>query len=84
MGFRTCPHVVPILFHPDDAFADGDELFGREGAATVRRPFTTPVNATLSVINLTLELTLSMPATIDDPAILDEIGVALKGKGVGV
>ena len=25
-----------------------------------------------------------MPATIDDPAILDEIGVALKGKGVGV
>ncbi len=24
-----------------------------------------------------------MPATIDDPAILDEIGVALKGKGVG-
>ena len=26
----------------------------------------------------------SMPATIDDPAILDEIGAALKGKGVGV
>jgi propionyl-CoA synthetase len=26
----------------------------------------------------------SMPATIDDPAILDEIGSALKGKGVGV
>jgi propionyl-CoA synthetase len=25
----------------------------------------------------------AMPATIDDPAILDEIGVALKGKGVG-
>jgi propionyl-CoA synthetase len=25
----------------------------------------------------------TMPATIDDPAILDEIGVALKGKGVG-
>jgi propionyl-CoA synthetase len=25
----------------------------------------------------------SMPATIDDPAILDEIGSALKGKGVG-
>ncbi len=24
-----------------------------------------------------------MPATIDDPAILDEIGSALKGKGVG-
>jgi len=24
-----------------------------------------------------------MPATIDDPAILDEIGDALKGKGVG-
>jgi len=24
-----------------------------------------------------------MPATIDDPAILDEIGTALKGKGVG-
>jgi len=24
-----------------------------------------------------------MPATIDDPAILDEIGGALKGKGVG-
>ena len=24
-----------------------------------------------------------MPATIDDPAILDEIGEALKGKGVG-
>jgi propionyl-CoA synthetase len=27
--------------------------------------------------------TWSMPATIDDPAILDEIGGALKGKGVG-
>ncbi len=26
----------------------------------------------------------TMPATIDDPAILDEIGAALKGKGVGV
>jgi len=26
----------------------------------------------------------SMPATIDDPAVLDEIGSALKGKGVGV
>jgi propionyl-CoA synthetase len=25
----------------------------------------------------------TMPATIDDPAILDEIGVALKGRGVG-
>ena len=25
----------------------------------------------------------SMPATIDDPAVLDEIGGALKGKGVG-
>lgn len=25
----------------------------------------------------------TMPATIDDPVILDEIGVALKGKGVG-
>jgi len=25
-----------------------------------------------------------MPATIDDPVVLDEIGVALKGKGVGV
>ena len=25
----------------------------------------------------------SMPATIDDPAILDEIAAALKGKGVG-
>jgi propionyl-CoA synthetase len=25
----------------------------------------------------------TMPATIDDPAILDEIGSALKGKGVG-
>jgi hypothetical protein len=24
-----------------------------------------------------------MPATIDDPAILDEIGAALKGHGVG-
>jgi propionyl-CoA synthetase len=24
-----------------------------------------------------------MPATIDDPAILDEIGEALKAKGVG-
>jgi len=24
-----------------------------------------------------------MPATIDDPVILDEIGGALKGKGVG-
>ncbi len=28
--------------------------------------------------------TFAMPATIDDPAILDEIGSALKGKGVGV
>jgi propionyl-CoA synthetase len=26
----------------------------------------------------------TMPATIDDPAILDEIGAALKGRGVGV
>ncbi|MGC2715687.1 MAG: propionyl-CoA synthetase, partial [Pseudolabrys sp.] len=26
----------------------------------------------------------TMPATIDDPAILDEIGSALKAKGVGV
>ncbi|MBO6636406.1 MAG: hypothetical protein JJ937_18035, partial [Parvibaculum sp.] len=26
----------------------------------------------------------SMPATIDDPAILDEIGVALKAKGIGI
>jgi propionyl-CoA synthetase len=26
----------------------------------------------------------SMPATIDDPAILDEIGVALKARGIGV
>jgi propionyl-CoA synthetase len=25
----------------------------------------------------------AMPATIDDPGVLDEIGVALKGKGVG-
>ena len=25
----------------------------------------------------------TMPATIDDPVILDEIGGALKGKGVG-
>jgi propionyl-CoA synthetase len=25
----------------------------------------------------------TMPATIDDPAILEEIGVALKGHGVG-
>ena len=25
----------------------------------------------------------TLPATIDDPAILDEIGVALKGKGMG-
>jgi propionyl-CoA synthetase len=25
----------------------------------------------------------TMPATIDDPAILEEIGAALKGKGVG-
>jgi hypothetical protein len=25
-----------------------------------------------------------MPATIDDPVILDEIGSALKGKGVGI
>jgi len=24
-----------------------------------------------------------MPATIDDPAILDEIGTALKGRGMG-
>jgi propionyl-CoA synthetase len=24
-----------------------------------------------------------MPATIDDPVVLDEIGTALKGKGVG-
>jgi hypothetical protein len=24
-----------------------------------------------------------MPATIDDPAVLDEIGAALKGHGVG-
>jgi hypothetical protein len=24
-----------------------------------------------------------MPATIDDPAILEEIGAALKGKGLG-
>jgi propionyl-CoA synthetase len=24
-----------------------------------------------------------MPATIDDPAILEEIGEAMKGKGVG-
>jgi hypothetical protein len=24
-----------------------------------------------------------MPATIDDPAILDEIGAVLKGRGVG-
>jgi propionyl-CoA synthetase len=24
-----------------------------------------------------------MPATIDDPAVLDEIGGALKGKGIG-
>jgi hypothetical protein len=24
-----------------------------------------------------------MPATIDDPAVLDEIGGALKGKGLG-
>ena len=28
--------------------------------------------------------TWQMPATIDDPAILDEIGTALKGRGVGV
>jgi propionyl-CoA synthetase len=27
--------------------------------------------------------TWAMPATIDDPGVLDEIGVALKGKGVG-
>ena len=27
--------------------------------------------------------TWTMPATIDDPTILDEIGGALKGKGVG-
>jgi propionyl-CoA synthetase len=26
----------------------------------------------------------SMPATIEDPKVLDEIGGALKGKGVGV
>ena len=26
----------------------------------------------------------TMPATIDDPAVLDEIGAALKEKGVGV
>jgi propionyl-CoA synthetase len=26
----------------------------------------------------------TMPATIDDPAILDEISVALKGRGLGV
>jgi propionyl-CoA synthetase len=25
----------------------------------------------------------TMPATMDDPAVLDEIGVASKGKGVG-
>jgi propionyl-CoA synthetase len=25
----------------------------------------------------------TMPATIDDPAVLDEIGEALKGHGVG-
>jgi propionyl-CoA synthetase len=25
----------------------------------------------------------NMPATIDDPAILDEIGEALRGRGVG-
>jgi propionyl-CoA synthetase len=25
----------------------------------------------------------TMPATIDDPAVLDEIGRAMKGKGVG-
>jgi propionyl-CoA synthetase len=25
-----------------------------------------------------------MPATIDDPVVLDEIGGALKGKGIGV
>ena len=25
----------------------------------------------------------TMPATIDDPAVLDEIGAALKGKGIG-
>jgi len=25
----------------------------------------------------------TMPATIDDPAILDEIGSAMKGRGVG-
>ena len=25
----------------------------------------------------------TMPATIDDPAILDEIGNAMKGRGVG-
>ncbi len=28
--------------------------------------------------------TWTMPATIDDPAILDEIGVALKGRGIGM
>jgi propionyl-CoA synthetase len=27
--------------------------------------------------------TWSMPATIEDPKVLDEIGIALKGKGVG-
>ena len=26
----------------------------------------------------------TMPATIDDPAILDEITAALKGRGIGV
>jgi propionyl-CoA synthetase len=25
----------------------------------------------------------TMPATIDDPAVLDEIGAAMKGHGVG-
>ena len=25
----------------------------------------------------------AMPATIDDPAVLDEIGEALKGRGIG-
>ena len=25
----------------------------------------------------------AMPATIDDPAVLDEIGTALKGRGIG-
>jgi propionyl-CoA synthetase len=25
----------------------------------------------------------TMPATIDDPAVLDEIGAVLKGRGVG-